>query len=339
LVLGTYLDGFFHHNLPATIDSFFTPWHAVLYSGFLSVAAFILFHQARNMLRGHAWNRALPAGYGLSLLGVPLFMVAGVGDAIWHTLFGFEAGLEALLSPTHLLLAASAILILSGPWRAAVNRPRAAARTATPWSAVLSLLMLLSILTFFTDYANALVNPFLIVDNPVPVEKYPVVQSPIASAFQYHREAQGLAGVFVITALIVGILLLAIQNGTLPNGSLILIVSGNGLLMAGFHFREVAAYPQVLVPLLASGLIAEIAYRWLRPAPARGRETQWFAFGVPFVLFALYFGVLVGTAGVWWSIHMWTGAIFLAGVVGLLLSLVAVPMMPQTQAGASVDRP
>ena len=201
---------------------------------------------------------------------------------------------------------------------------------------MLALLLAFSILTFFTDYANTLVNPYLIIDNPVPVEKYPVVQGPVASAFQYHREAQGLTGVFVITALITGVLLLAIRRGALPSGSLILILSGNGLLMAWFHYRELAAYPQAMVPLLASGLIAEMAYRWLRPSATRRHELLLFAFGVPFVLYALYFGVLVGTAGVWWSIHMWTGAIVLAGVVGLLLGLLALPASLQPQANENM---
>ncbi len=112
------------------------------------------------------------------------------------SLFGFEAGLEALLSPTHLMLAAGALLILSGPARAAWSRPHAkdTEATAGTWPAVLSLLLVFSILTFFTDCVNALVNPFLIVDNPVPVTKYPAVQSAVAVAFQYHRETQGLAG-------------------------------------------------------------------------------------------------------------------------------------------------
>ena len=38
------------------------------------------------------------------------------------TLFGFEVNIEALLSPTHLLLASSAILIMAGPFRAAWQR-------------------------------------------------------------------------------------------------------------------------------------------------------------------------------------------------------------------------
>jgi len=58
----------------------------------------------RNHASGRPWSRALPAGYGLSLLGVLIFAAGGIGDMIWHVLFGIEADVEALLSPTHLLL-------------------------------------------------------------------------------------------------------------------------------------------------------------------------------------------------------------------------------------------
>jgi hypothetical protein len=46
-----------------------------------------------------------------------LFLVAGVGDMIWHTVFGIETGLDAALSPTHLLLVASGTLLLTSPLR------------------------------------------------------------------------------------------------------------------------------------------------------------------------------------------------------------------------------
>jgi len=326
LLLGTYLDGFAHHNIPDTIDTFFTPWHAILYSGFLAVAGFLLFHQVRNMAQGHAWNRALPAGYTLSLLGIPLFMLAGVGDALWHGIFGFETGIEALLSPTHLLLVTGAMLLFSGPLRAAWRRSYREAKTgwADLFPAVLSLLLILSALTFFTEYANTLVSPDLVVENPVVGGS-----GPLAALFQYHRQAQGVAGVLIPAALITGILLVGLQRWTLPPGSLTLIVSGNGLLMAGFHYSNVSAYPQVLVPILAGGLIADLAYRWLKPSATRVRELRLFAFIVPFALFALYFAVLVSAVGVWWSIHMWSGAAVLAGVVGLLMSLLALPPLRQ----------
>jgi hypothetical protein len=67
MMLGMFLDGFAHHNLPESRETFFTPWHGLLYSGFLALAGFILFHQFRNMVNGrgvvehpHVGRRAIP---------------------------------------------------------------------------------------------------------------------------------------------------------------------------------------------------------------------------------------------------------------------------------------
>src|SRR5688500_17478653 len=37
LLSGLFIDGWAHSNLP-TLETFFTPWHAALYSGFLATA-------------------------------------------------------------------------------------------------------------------------------------------------------------------------------------------------------------------------------------------------------------------------------------------------------------
>jgi hypothetical protein len=90
------------------------------------------------------------------------------------------------------------------------------------------------------------------------------------------------------------------------------------------------AYPQTIIPLVASGLIADLAYAQLKPSTARERALRIFAFVVPFTLYALFFAVLISTRGVWWSIHMWAGVPFMAGIVGLLISLVTLPATSQT---------
>src|SRR6266487_2206187 len=102
---GQFLDGWAHNNLASSLESFFTPWHGVLYSGFFAVAGVLVVGQARNMARGHVWTQALPQGYLLALFGAVLFSFGGAGDLVWHTMFGIESNIEALLSPTHLLLA------------------------------------------------------------------------------------------------------------------------------------------------------------------------------------------------------------------------------------------
>jgi hypothetical protein len=101
---GLFLDAWEHsHGL--VDNTFFTPWHAVLYSGYAACALVLILSVLVNRRRGYSWRESIPRGYEFSVWGVLLFAVAGVGDLIWHTLFGFEVGIEPLLSPTHLLLA------------------------------------------------------------------------------------------------------------------------------------------------------------------------------------------------------------------------------------------
>ncbi|HKZ70842.1 MAG TPA: hypothetical protein VJ020_12220 [Anaerolineales bacterium] len=314
LTVGTFLDGFAHHNLPESLETFFTPWHGVLYAGFLALAGFILFHQFRNMANGYAWNSALPAGYSFTLVGIAVFGLSGLGDFIWHTLFGIEEGVEALLSPTHLMLAAGGLLLVSSPLRAALRR--FAGATKPGWKnlfpALLSAMLVLSVLMFFTEYANTIFSPEQVVENPL---------ADTPELFVHYLTAVGVAGVLIPTAFVIGAVLFIIRRWTLPIGALTLIVSGSGLLMALFHYHEMMTYPQVLIPIAGGGLIAELAYAWLRPSAEREREMRVFSFVVPLALYAVFFTVLVLTTGVWWSIHMWTGVPFMAGVVGLLTSL------------------
>jgi hypothetical protein len=79
VLLGVFLDAWAHNNL-AQLETFFTPWHAVLYSGFVALAGWIcwlLWHGVRDGRRGIA---AVPVGYALAVLGAPLFALAGLGD-------------------------------------------------------------------------------------------------------------------------------------------------------------------------------------------------------------------------------------------------------------------
>ncbi len=114
LMFGTYLDGWAHNNIASELESFFNPWHAVLYAGFFAAAGLYAVAWLRNILKGYHWRRALPIGYGLSLVGVVIFLFGGFADGIWHTIFGIEADIEALLSSTHLVLFAGGIPIMGG---------------------------------------------------------------------------------------------------------------------------------------------------------------------------------------------------------------------------------
>src|SRR5262249_42860659 len=95
LLGGIYLDGWAHIHI-SSLETFFTPWHAVLYSGFAACALALLVQQVRALRAGAPWREALPPGYGLSLLGAGIFLAGGALDLLWHTFFGIERGVEAL---------------------------------------------------------------------------------------------------------------------------------------------------------------------------------------------------------------------------------------------------
>src|SRR5947207_343911 len=104
---GAYVDGWAHNHIPK-LETFFTPWHGILYSGFAVTAAALLAIVVWNRKPGERWKHAIPTGYGPAILGICTFAVAGVLDMLWHIAFGIENGIDALLSPTHLLLGVGA---------------------------------------------------------------------------------------------------------------------------------------------------------------------------------------------------------------------------------------
>ena len=63
LILGLYIDGWAHRH--HQIETFFTPWHAILYSGLLAVASLVLVMLYKNRSQGYPWRSTMPVGYGL----------------------------------------------------------------------------------------------------------------------------------------------------------------------------------------------------------------------------------------------------------------------------------
>jgi hypothetical protein len=62
-LLGLFLDGWAHNNIDDLIETFFTPYHGVLYGGLFLVAGFLSVNLVRNVAAGVALRKALPKGY------------------------------------------------------------------------------------------------------------------------------------------------------------------------------------------------------------------------------------------------------------------------------------
>ena len=97
VMAGVIQDGWAHaHGL--VDQSFFTPWHAVLYGCMALSGVVLLAAGLTNLRRGYSFRNGLPYGYWTSVLGVVLFATGGVFDLFWHTLFGIETDITGLIS-------------------------------------------------------------------------------------------------------------------------------------------------------------------------------------------------------------------------------------------------
>jgi hypothetical protein len=328
---GAYLDVWAHVHRPE-LETFFTPWHAVLYSGFFAVAAITVAPLLRRP-HGQGLLEAAPAGYELSVIGVLLFLLGGVLDMLWHTIFGIEVDVEALLSPSHLVLGLGSTLMLTGPLRAAWRRKDV---TRAPWPALLSLAYLLSAFSFWTQYAHHLSRPWAASGNRPTIASFAVVApDPVFrnAAIQsvYVAQALGVASILLQASLLSAIVLLAMRRWrTFPPGAFVAIFGLNAA-MIGAARDEVG----LIVPAVVAGAVADALLAALRPAPERARALRGAAFAVPASYFALFFAALALTRGVWWSTSLWTGCIVLAGAAGWLLSWLVLP--PSAPAGMASE--
>ena len=308
LICGLYLDGWAHnHGLVDT--TFFTPWHAILYSAYALNASALAIALFVNHARGRAWLFALPDGYEPALFGVPLFVAAGASDMLWHTFFGFEEGIDPLLSPTHLLLALAGILILSGPLRAGWRRSMPARGWSLLLPAILSITAILAVFSFFTSFAH------------------PVVETDLITNFPYtdDRGSWGAACVLLQSAIITGVVLFALRRWRLPRGALTLILTINTALVSVMADE----YPLIATTALA-GVLLDLLYWRLQPSVQRVDALRLFAFAFPLIYnLCLFVPIILYQGSIPWSIHLWLGVTCMSGVVGLLLSyLLAPPKVP-----------
>jgi hypothetical protein len=305
---GLFLDGWAHNHL-ARLETFFTPWHAVLYSGFAACGLFLGAMTVKNHAQGYAWRRALPSGYELSLLGVFVFGVGGVLDLTWHLLFGIERNVDALLSPTHLILALGLILTISGPLRSAWRRSLSeqAESLARLLPAILSLAYILAIFLMFTQYAS------------------PIVHSWADLATDENLKDLGLASILLQSAIFMGGVLLAMRRWRLPLGTFALLFMINSIVGT---ILATDIPPLLLVAIVSAltGLLIDLLYKALKPWPEREASVlHLFAFLTPLLIQGTYFLTLFAIKGVVWSVNLWMGSIVIAGIAGLLLSYILVP--------------
>jgi hypothetical protein len=312
LVLGLYLDGWNHINLlDDGLGPFLTPWHGVLYAGFTVTALWIL---QRHQQRG-AWSlAAVPPGYRAALVGMGLAMVALAGDAVWHTLFGEEQGLNRLIAPFHLLLFVAACLLVASPLRAAWSGPSSARvpslRAFGP--VLLSVTLMTAMVAFFFQYLS-----------PVVAWRRPV-QAALAPSSAFFETAQiyDLLGVLVHNLLFIAPVLLLLLRWQTPLGTVTVLWGAVALLES--TQTELALVGLVGAAVLG-GAAADVAVALLRPSPQRPWALRAVAAIAPAVMWTAHFALLRAGYGATWAPEVWTGSVVWASLSGFTLALLMRP--------------
>lgn len=309
LIVGLFVDGWAHNNDKP--ESFFTPWHGLFYSGFTATALWLLSRRRRH--------GGVPAGYGLGFVGLAAFAVGGVADMVWHLVFGVEVDLEALLSPTHLLLFASGVLIVSSPLRGAMADP----------DDDLSLPALLS-----TTIVTATVAFFFMEFSPFITEALRDEPYRFAAGLEQgggwladELQLEGLAAVLVTTMVLMGPTLMLLRRWRVPVGSLTLLFGAVSVLVSslwGFEMGETA-----LAGVIA-GIAADLLVQRLQGRASTATVLRVVGFVVPLVLWLAYFALLAVFYSVAWSVELWLGITVMSGLAGLGLAVLMTLPEPVT---------
>ncbi|HEY4419600.1 MAG TPA: hypothetical protein VGN22_08780 [Pseudonocardia sp.] len=309
--LGLFLDAYAHSSFPE-LESFFTPWHAVFYSGFAVTAGWILWTVWGHVQEGRRGVAAVPGGYGMTIVALPVFAVSGGADLVWHEVIGIETTTNIFFSPSHLGLIGSMVVILTSPLRAAWADPelpeRPSLRALLP--AVLTLSFATSLVLLFLTYGNAL------------------LMSPTGVVASFSSVEDGNSGMLatriVLTSLVLlAPLLLLARRWHLPVGTATI-----GFAIAALISAVLMSFERLTIPIavVAAGVLVDLLAAWLRPSADRRAAFWLFGALAPLVTWAVYIGAASITTGRLPAIvEFWTGMPVITALLGWALAALMLP--------------
>lgn len=317
IVVALYLDGRAH--LLGLPDSFFTPWHGALYGGLVLLTGWLgLMGWRGRRRRKPADLLRVPAGYGWALAGVAVFAAGGLADLLWHSAFGLESGIDALLSPSHLLLFAGAVLIFSGPLLAA--RTKADLGRRMDWRLLAPVLLALAAMTGVAMFALGYLSGF-ITDAPLTALR----DFPEGTPEHIADESQASVGLgsYLLTSLVMAVPLVYLaRNWRLAVGMAGFLLAGHSVL--AMILTDFGFVGPVLVPAMAAaGLVVDVALWVARTKGASARLQALLAAAIlPVVMVAAQLATMGASRGLGWSPELVVGVVLLSGMLSAAVTVV-----------------
>jgi hypothetical protein len=334
MITGLFLDGWAHNvDKPET---FFTPWHGLLYSGFVAAVLWFIWDGRRQVRAGVA----TPADPGdrLTTVGLVIFIVGAAGDGVWHEVFGIEVNLAALLSPTHLLLLIGGFLMVTTPIRGAWRDPDVRAPSFRSFfPQIVTLTLATALVLFFTQYLSAFEG----------VARHHL----FTGRDKELREVEGLASVLATNLVFMFTVVFTVRRLRPPFGTFTVLFPVVAVYLTGLNGFDLV---ELALPALVAGVAADLLV-------TRGRPILVFGV-VPVVLWSAFFATAEVSYGVGWDTELWAGSIVLASMTGLLLGALtsdtsrltvaaataasapatattSLPPVAASESGATTDRP
>ena len=330
---GLLIDAFAH--IAGNVDdTFFTPWHAVWYSGAAAYGAYIFYailpeSGIQQLIREPFRTlKNVETQHKAGVYGIIIFAVSGFGDLIWHETLGVEENTDILLSPTHIGLFIGLMMSVTAPlWSAWANPKSGKNGLPSQLLIVFGAGAAWCVALLMVRYANLWFSPL---QNFCYSGNLDVCDN---DDYNYALE-QGLKSLFIQAALTSAILAMFLQRWKPARGTMFTLFMFHAIgvwvysefdsqnLTMGVTLAIVAEIvalgynrigPKVYIPLMAaSQVIVFMAYGLMNVGDIA--PTSYWIEGVN--LHVIPFG---------WSIHSTIGSIVVCAAIGWFASIIAFP--------------
>ena len=305
LVLGAYVISYAYvHESGHIIEAAEKAGFTFLTAAWALLTLYLSTAFALGLRAGRPWNRALPEGETGSFVAALIFGAAWIVDAaFWTPAFGSTGvGLDSLFTPPHLVEMGAAAVIVSGPLRAAARRGESVASPV----ALLSATLLLSVLSFATQFVHPLIDPW----GMASYEFRSLVLKP------WIGENIGVAELLAQTMILAGTGLLLNSAFKLRPGALTFVFGMNGVFVCitKLHFEMLA------VPI-AAGVAADAFVAWSSRRQGKPSASLCALIGGTYA-FAYMADVNLHPEGSTWAASLWAGSIIACTMLCWLLGRV-----------------
>ena len=288
---GAWIDSSAHTYLIDDIETFFTPWHALLYSGYAFSVLVVVY--IKNKMKDYKVD--------VGVLGAVVFGIGGASDAIWHTLFGIETGVEPLITPSHLMLFLGSFLMLDYVFTARPSKEKL--DNAAIFSAATSY----GLVMFITLFINPFLNIWSFIDRDDELAAGSVILQAMLASFifvyiiRFQVTAKQMSIIYLVSFLYISI------NPSLGDFDRTILICISGLIMAALIYQITNWYQttnhdrkiQVSAALVSGSYGLVFVLHLLAFSSINGIDLTWRFYGLGgLVTTPLLFGYMLGNLGV-----------------------------------------